>query len=210
MYKIALKLKSLYWQNWFFSTFCKENQLHLSKPTVELWDFLSRCWIAVQQYDKHFYQDLFCIFQWKKNSLHSQKLCEQISVLLYNVLKLISLVQKENRATFAIKLEKGDARSENDLEWRHRCFSSNTHSLPSSGSLSSAKEQPSLAAALWGSSFWSLWHREPCQCPRCARGFQAPWGGLVGNTPWHPCVPGHAGPNNRTHLANMCRAHKTP
>lgn len=61
---------------------------------------------------------IFFAFSNENNTLHSQKLCEQISVLLYNVLKLISLVQKENRATFAIKTggEKEHARSENDLE----------------------------------------------------------------------------------------------
>lgn len=61
---------------------------------------------------------IFFAFSNENNTLHSQKLCEQISVLLYNVLKLISPVQKENRATFAIKTggEKEHARSENDLE----------------------------------------------------------------------------------------------
>lgn len=37
-----------------------------------------------------------------------------------------------------------------------------------------------------------------------------PGSGLVGNIPCHPCVPGHAGPNHHTHLADVCRAHRTP
>lgn len=49
--------------------------------------------------------NVFFAFSNENNTLHSQKLCEQISVSLYNVLKRISLVQKENKASFAIKLE---------------------------------------------------------------------------------------------------------
>lgn len=44
----------------------------------------------------------------------------------------------------------------------------------------------------------------------CAVGFQATRAiGSLG-TYSDTCVPIHAGPNKRTHLANVCRTHKTP
>lgn len=49
--------------------------------------------------------NIFYAFSNGNNTLHLQKLCKQISVSLYNVLKLISFGQKENKASFAIKLE---------------------------------------------------------------------------------------------------------
>lgn len=124
---------------------------------------------------------IFFAFSNENNTLHSQKLCEQISVSLYNVLKLISLVQKKSTATFAIKLEEKRNTPDPKMTW-----SEGTDAFPAAPLMAASAQQRSNFPWLLlseAATSGSLWHREPCRCPWCARGLRAPRQWLIRNIP---------------------------
>lgn len=99
-----------------------------------------------------------------------KKLCKQISVSLYNVLKLISLGQKENKASFAIKLEE-----KRNMPHPKMTRSEGTDAFPAA-CIPSPLQRSNFPWLLLSEAapFGPLGHREPCRCPRCARGLWAP------------------------------------
>lgn len=140
-------------QQWNFGIFCPDVGLLVSSMTTT-------------------FIKIFFAFSNKNNTLQSQKLCEQISVSLYNVLKLISLVQKENTATFAIKLEEKRNTPDPKMTW-----SEGTDAFPAAPLLAASAQQQSNFPWLLlseAATFGPLWHREPWQSPWCARGLWAP------------------------------------